>query len=256
MTMAWRTKAARAMLTIPAAAAATAAATAQTAPVTTLQPGETLLEVEAEGQARYLPDAAFISVGVVSTGTTAREATDANATQMAAVIAAVKKAGVEAKAIRTQQITVEPRFARMGQGDWEGQAQITGYVARNSVAVTVTHIASAGDVIAAAFGAGANSVSGPNLGSIDPGKGMAEARASAIATARSEADAYAASLGMRVARVLRVSERGNVANQVQYAYRVSAPAAPAAPPPPAPVAAGEMERQVTVWLDYALTPAK
>lgn len=89
----------RVMLTMLALPAATSA---QTAPITTLQPGETLLEVQAEGQAKFRPDAAFVSVGVVSTGTTAREATDANATQMAAVIAAVKKAGVDGRYIRTQ----------------------------------------------------------------------------------------------------------------------------------------------------------
>ncbi len=89
----------RVMLTMLALPAATSA---QTAPITTLQPGETLLEVQAEGQAKFRPDAAFVSVGVVSTGTTACEATDANATQMAAVIAAVKKAGVDGRYIRTQ----------------------------------------------------------------------------------------------------------------------------------------------------------
>ncbi|AXJ96164.1 MULTISPECIES: SIMPL domain-containing protein [unclassified Sphingomonas] len=234
-------------------------AAAQAVPVqsTALQPGETLLEVQAEGQATYRPDAAFLSVGVVTTGTTAREATDGNAAKMAAVIASLKGAGVEARYIRTQQINVEPRFARVTAGDWQGQAQITGYVARNSVAVTVTRLASAGDVIAAAFGAGANSVSGPNLGSSDPTKGMAEARAAALANAKAEAEGYAAGLGLRVARVLRVSERGNFARPVEYVMtgQLRAPAPPPPPPPPmAPVEGGEMQRSVTVWIDYALAP--
>ena len=79
--------------------------------------------------------------------------------------------------------------------------------------------------IAAAFGAGANSVNGPNLGSQDPQKGQAEARDAAIANARAEAEAYAKGLGMRVARVLRVSERGNYARQDLYvtASRVASP---------------------------------
>jgi uncharacterized protein YggE len=221
-----------------------------------LQPGETLLEVQAEGTATYAPDAAFITAGVVSTGVTATEATEANARTMTAVIAALKKAGVGERYIRTQQINVQPRFARMGAEDYEGQAQITGYVARNSVAVTVTTLAQAPAVIGAAFAAGANSVNGPNLGNQDAQVGMAAARSSAIANAMTEAAAYAKGLGLKVARVLRISERGNRANQVSYALaRVSGEsAAPPAPPaPPPPVAGGEMQRSVTVWVDYALT---
>ena len=146
------------------------------APVATLQPNETLLQVQAEGRATYLPDTAFVSAGVVSTGTTAREATDANAREMAKVIAAIRAAGVGERYIRTQQINVQPRFARSAPNVYDEQPQIAGYVARNSVAVTITKIATAPDVIAAAFGAGANSVTGPNLGSQDNNNGVTEAR--------------------------------------------------------------------------------
>ena len=221
---------------------------------TRLEPNETLLQVQAEGQSTVCPDAAFLNVGVVSTGTTAREATDGNARQMAGVIAALKKAGVDERYIRTQQLNVQPRFARQN-GSYEETPQITGYVARNSVAVTVVKLGIAPDVIAAAFGAGANSVDGPNLGSEDTSAGMAQARDDALTNARAEADAYAAGLGMRVARVLRVSEqRGGIA-PVQYVTvtgsRVSSPSAPPPPPPP-PIAGGELKRSVTIYIDYAL----
>jgi uncharacterized protein len=227
------------------------------APVGVLAPGETLLEVQAEGHATYLPDTAFVSAGVVSTGTTAQEATDANARDMARVVAALRKAGVETRHIRTQQINVQPRFARAAPNDYEGQPQISGYVARNSVAVTVNRLAIAPDVVAAAFGAGANSVSGPDLGSSDRDKGLVVARDAAIAQAKAEAEGYAKSFGLRVARVIRVSERGNSARPMDFvvtASRVaSAPPPPPAPPsPPPPIATGEMERSVTVWVDFAL----
>ena len=222
------------------------------APVATLAPNETLLQVQAEGRATYLPDTAFVSAGVVSTGTTAREATDANARDMAKVIAAIRAAGVGERYIRTQQINVQPRFARSAPNVYDEQPQITGYVARNSVAVTVTKLATAPDVIAAAFGAGANSVSGPSLRSQDSTKGLAEARSRAVEAAREEANAYAASLGMRVARVIRLSERGNDARPMDYSREILV-FAPAPPPPVAPpIAGGEMERTVTVWVDFAL----
>lgn len=223
-----------------------------------LNPGETLLEVQAEGQSRVRPDAAFISAGVVSTGTTAKEATDANAVAMTQVIGAIRKAGVDERYVRTQQITVEPRFARADPNDWQGQAQITGYVARNSVSVTVVKLANAPAVIAAAFAAGANSVNGPNLGNEVEDVGLADARSDALANARAEADAYAAGLNMKVSRVLRVSERGRSIAPLQYVTvtgaRVAPGAPPPPPPPPSPIAGGEMRRSVSVWIDYALIP--
>lgn len=225
-----------------------------------LQPGETLLEVQAEGRTKFRPDAAFINIGVVSTGATAQEATDANARQMAAVIKAVRGAGVPERYVRTRQISVQPRFERRGPQDGQGQPRISGYVANNGVAVTVTDLARASDVIGAAFGAGANSVDGPNLGTLDPERGVADARGAALANARAEAETYAAGLGMRVARVIRVSERGNDARPVDFVTvsgsRVGSFAS-APPPPPAeapPIAGGEIERTATIWIDYALLP--
>lgn len=225
---------------------------------TALSPGETLLEVQATGEVRIRPDTALVTVGVVTTGSTAREATDANARQMTAVIAAVRGAGVAQRDVRTQQINVQPRFARGNQYDFEGQAQITGYVARNSAAVTVSKLATAPDVVAAAFGAGANSVSGPNLGTADPQVGMREAREEALKNARTEADAYAAGLGMRVARVIRLSERGSYVRPTSEIIVTGSRAvgAPPAPPPPPPIEGGELQRTLTIWIDYALTAAE
>lgn len=217
---------------------------------------ETLLQVQAEGQSTVRPDAAFLSVGVVSTGGSAREATDANARAMAEVIAAIRKAGVGERYVRTQQINVQPRFERAA-GGYEEAPRIAGYVARNSVAVTVVKLADAPDVIAAAFGAGANSVDGPNLGNEDPAAGMAAARDDALRNARAEAEAYAAGLGLRVSRVLRVSEQRGGIEPVRYitvtGSRSSAGAPPPPPPPPPPpIAGGELKRTMTIYIDYAL----
>lgn len=216
-----------------------------------VQPGETLLSVQAQGRARYVPDMATLNVGVVSTGTTAREATDANARNLAAVITALRNAGVEGRYIRTQQISVQPRFARSSPADYQGQAEITGYVVNNSVAVTITKLDTAPEVITAAFGAGANSVNGPTLASRDPQVGASAARAEAVANAQKEAEEYAAALGLRIVRVLRVvdsPDQSGGSNEVFVsAHRIVAAA-------PTPVSAGEMTRTVTIWADFALAP--
>lgn len=219
-----------------------------------LRPGETLLEVQAVGQTSVAPDIAYLEIGVVTTATGAKEATDANAEKMTGVIAAIRAAGIEPRFIRSEQINVQPRFARAGQNDFQGQAQITGYVARNSVNVTVTKLDLASAVVTAAFGAGANSVNGPNLGLLDSSKAVAEARKDALADARAEAETYAAGLGMRVARVLRVSERGRSTDGVANANLLHRLESPAASYAATPVARGEMRQRVTLWIDFALAP--
>jgi uncharacterized protein YggE len=221
----------------------------------TLAPGETLLEIQAVGEASAPADVAMISMGVVSTGSTAREATDANAAQMAAVVAALRRAGVEARFIQTLQINLQPRFAHMDASDYQGQAKITGYVAQNSVSVTLTRLSIAADVIAAGFAAGANSVNGPTLGLRDGATALAAARRDAIAKARSEAEAYADGLGLKLARILRVSERGAYATTDSYPREIHVTGAmQRAGLPAAPLSGGEMREQATVWIDYALIP--
>lgn len=242
---------------LPLAALAAVPAAAQGIAPTMLQPGETLLEVQAEGEVRLRPDTAGVSLGVTSTGTTAREATDANARQMAAVIAAVKKAGVGDRFIRTQQINLQPRFARADPNDWQGQPRITGYVATNTVVATITKLDTVPTVMAAAFDAGANTANSFPAGTDDPLKGIAEARADAIRNATKEAEDYARSLGLRVARVLRVSERGFQTRQEivvtgSRAYASAPPPPPPPPAPPTPYEAGELRRSVNVWVDFAL----
>jgi uncharacterized protein YggE len=234
-------------LVAAALVALTTAASAQT--TTPIQPGESLLEVQAQGEGVSPPDVGTMDIGMVTTGTTAREATDANATAMTAVIAAIRKTGGEAQAIRTQQISVQPRFARNGNADYEGQANIAGYVARNSVTVTLARLVLAPDVVAAAFSAGANSVSGPQLRVRDNKAVLRVARLDALAKARAEADVYADGLGMKISRVLRVSERGNnsVMGQLQFMAGASARVAP-------PVSPGEIVETVYLWIDYAMVP--
>lgn len=233
--------------------AAAAVASAQTI---TLQPNEALLQVDAVGQVLVRPDIASFNMGVVSTGTTAREATDANSRQIAEVIAALKNAGVPDRDIRTRQISVQPQFERSTTG-YSNQSRITGYVAQNSVAVTTRDLDKAPDIVAAAFAAGANSVQGPNLALDNQGEAIAAARRDAIDKARFEANAYAEGMGMRISRVLRVSERGRNAQPYEIVVtgnRLAAPPAPPPPPPPAPIAAGELMQTLNLSVDFAMVP--
>ena len=220
-----------------------------------LNTGETLLEVQATGEASAVPSLGQMSIGVVSTGTTAREATSANAVAMAKVIAAVRTAGVEARFIRTEQINVQPRFARSGSNTYEEQAQITGYVARNTLGVRLTRLAIAPDVITAAFGAGANTANGPTLGVADDTAILASARHDALARARVQAETYADGLGMKIGRILRVSERGHATgSNIGISSFQRSDDIGRIPDIGTPVAPGTIYQTVSLWIDYALVP--
>lgn len=216
-----------------------------------LAPGEVLLKVEAEGEYLARPDVMGISAGVVTTGATAREALAANATMANRLLAAVRASGVEPRDVQTSQLAVTPQFAReRGGGDDDDRVRrITGYVARNSVLLRLRDLRKAPDIINALFEAGANEVRGPSFSFQDPAPALKAARRDAVAEARGEADTYADALGMRISRVLRVSERQSFERDSEGYITVTGSRIPATPLEP-----GEISTRVRVWIDYAMAP--
>lgn len=177
------------------------AATAQTAPVATVNEG-TLLDVVAEGRVNRVPDIAVIRAGVVSQGATAAEALSANARQMASVLAALKAAGIADRDIQTATISLSPQYRYA-----ENQPPvITGYQANNSVSVKFRNIARSGTILDTLVKQGANQIDGPSLTIDAIDSAMDEARVDAVKRARARAALYAGALGMRVDRILMVSE--------------------------------------------------
>ena len=70
----------------------------------------TRLDITAEGEVSRVPDLATISAGVVTQAATAGAAMSANARQMTAAIAALKRAGVADRDIRTASINLSPQY--------------------------------------------------------------------------------------------------------------------------------------------------
>lgn len=194
------------LLTLAAAAAALPlTAAAQVAAPGAFMPDGTLLDVVAEGEATRVPDIATIRAGVVTQAPTAAAALAANATQMKSVLAALKAAGVADRDVQTATISLNPQYRYA-----ENQPPvITGYQASNSVSVKFRDIARSGNILDALVKQGANQIDGPNL-SIDQAEAAQdEARVDAVKRARARADLYARALGMRVDRMISLSEGGD-----------------------------------------------
>ena len=206
---------------------------------------EVLLRVSATGDAETRPDLATFSAGVSSIGATSEAATAANNAKMNAVMAAVEKLGIKRDDTQTQALTVN----RIDYGRNRGQ-----YEASNTVSVKVRKIDSAGQVIGAVTAAGANIVSGPNLTVDDREAASLSAYAAAYRAARARADTYAKAAGLKVERIISITD-GSATEEPIYAEYDRAQAVP--PPVSAsapPIRAGLNTSTATVSVAFALRP--
>jgi len=187
-----------------------AAASAQPQPASGILLEGTRLDVVATGEVSRVPDVARITAGVVTVAPTATAALAQNATQMASVRAALKRAGIADRDIQTSSINLYPDYRQDAQGN---NPQIVGYRASNEVSVKFRDIAATGKILDALVAQGANQINGPMLAIDKPEAALDEARTQALANARARAQLYARALGKKVGRILAISEAG--ANQGQ-----------------------------------------
>lgn len=165
-------------------------------------PDGTLLSVSAHAEATRVPDVATISAGVVTQAADANAAMRANATQMDKVLAAIKDAGIAQRDIQTSGVNLNPQYT---YSDNQAPA-ITGYNANNTVSLKVRDVGKLGKVLDALVASGANQVNGPNFEVDKPEAAYDEARRAALAQAQARAAMYAKALGLRVRRIVSISE--------------------------------------------------
>ena len=182
-------------------AAMAAPATANAEVMQTVISG-TRLDITARGDVRRIPDVAVISAGVTTNAADAASAMQDNANRMSRVLAALKKAGVASRDVSTSSINLSPQYRYV-----ENQAPvIVGYQASNQVTVRFRDIAKSGTILDALVKEGSNQINGPMLTIDKPEAAQDEARMAAIKAARARASLYATALGMKVVRVVSISE--------------------------------------------------
>jgi uncharacterized protein YggE len=229
-----------------AAAAMPAVADAQQAPAITQTIAGTRLDISATGEVTRVPDLAVINAGVVTRSTTAGGAIQQAATRMARVREALRQAGIADRDIQTSNITLEPQYTYANNQP----PKLNGYSATNQLSIRFRDIENTGKILDALVAQGANQINGPNLTIDKPEAALDEARAKAVAAARARADLYARSLGMRVVRVVSVSESGG-------SYPVPPPMpmyarAEAAQAADSKIEAGEQKLQVNLAVTFEL----
>ena len=218
-----------------------AAAGAQT--TTTVVP---TLTISAEGKVLRAPDVADLSGGVVTTAPTAAAAMAENATRMTRVVAAVRKAGIAERDIQTSGLSLQPQY----KYENNQPPLLTGYQATNSVSLRVRKLADTGRLLDTLVGVGANQLGGPTFRVDAADAALDEARAAAVATARARAELYAKAAGLRVKRIVSITEGGTNEPGPRPLMMVRAMKAEAADS--TPVAPGEVTLGINVSLVFEL----
>lgn len=197
-----------------------------------------------EGVVMLTPDRAWVSIAAESRARSPRDAQRANADAMSAVLGRIKAAGLPADAVRTSGYDLQPEFDFSN-----GKQTLRGYVARNGVEVRVDDLPRVGEIIDAAVGSGATSVSGVRFDLKDRVAAERDALKRAVADARARADAAAAGAGLVVDRVLRIEEQRAPQHDPRPVLMMRTVSAESAQTPITP---GELEVRASVTLTTAI----
>ena len=204
---------------------------------------EARIIVIGEGSISAAPDHARITSGVTTRAKTAKEASDANAKAMAAILAALQSAGIEQKDVQTSRFSVQPVYTSPGPNM---EQSLTGFSVSNQVSVTIRQIDKVGDVLDRLVTAGATDAGNVEFLHTEQSKTLDRAREVAMVDARRKAELYAHAAGLTLGGVAWVTEDSSAP---LFAPKV---AMRAAMPGGAPIATGEDTLQVRITVGYEI----
>jgi len=122
---------------------------------------------------------------------------------LAAILAALKKAGASEKEIRTSAFSIWPQQDYSQQGKLP---RILGYQVSNNVTITRDKVSDAGKLLQAALNAGVNSSSGLQFEVSDPTRGRDQGLKAAFADARAKAVLLAQAAGRNLGQAIAIRE--------------------------------------------------
>jgi uncharacterized protein YggE len=151
------------------------------------------------------PERAQIDVGVLTQEKQSQNAATQNAKQIEIMLAALHRLLGPDADIKTINYTLSPDYQYRPIG---GKASVSSYTAMNVVRVTVDELDKVGAVIDTATQAGANHVESVRFTVRDPQVLHSQAIREAALKAKTNADALAAALNLKILRTLTVEETG------------------------------------------------
>ncbi|GEO83859.1 MULTISPECIES: SIMPL domain-containing protein [Alphaproteobacteria] len=212
-------------------------------------PREATIIVSGEGDAAIAPDMAILNLSVVREAETAEEALRANSQAMSEVLADLKTKSIAERDMQTSNFSVDPLYRQDKTDDGSYVAPvIVGYRVSNGLTLRVRDLTKLGTLIDAAVKLGVNQGGGITFTNDNPEAAITEARKKAVATAIEKAKVLTEAAGVKLGRVIEISENfARPMPQPMYRAAMAKEMSDAAP-----IAAGENQYTVTVNITYAI----
>ncbi len=188
------------------------------------------------------PDIATLSIGVATQAETAAAAMAANSAAVIAVMARLTASGVEARDMQTSNLSLFPVWSDRSASI----PALTSYSAQNQLTVRVRDLDTLGAVLDAAVADGANTLNGLTFGLANPEPTLDEARKAAVVAARVRAELLATAAGLKLGRIVAITEGGASTDPVPMFREAASDAG-------VPVAGGELGLSASVTVRYELS---
>ena len=170
---------------------------------TTESPGPRQPEITSTGRGvvRLSPDYAYVTIGVRTQSPSAVETATQNSAKIAAVIAALRSAGLVDRQIVTSGYALEQSY----EYPKNSPPKLAGFIARNTIRAEVRRLDDVGKIIDAAINAGATDVSSIQFLATTTDDARRAALADAMKQARMDADVIARAAGGSLGRLISVN---------------------------------------------------
>lgn len=207
-----------------------------------------VISVNGEGVSTMAPDMAVLTLTVMREAPTARAALTASSRAMSEVIAAMKSSGVASRDLQTSGLSIQPQYVYPKRNDQGETRKLTGYTVRNTLTVRVRDMDNVGTVLDQSVSLGVNEGGSIAFTNDDPSDALQQARKSAVAIAREKAQTLASAAGVRLGKVLTITEQSFSRGPSPYVARMAVMDAAES----VPVEAGENSYRVNVQMTFAI----
>jgi hypothetical protein len=211
--------------------------------------------VSATGSVTFAPDQVFVTFGMDTAARSLAEAQRQNNVVMTKVMERLRDQNIEKERIQTSSFTVSPQYKPPSKRPSDAPPvppEIIGYLMSNTVTVEVRNLERIGRVIEDVLAAGVNHFQGLHWALRDEQPARLSALKSAAARAREKAATLSEALGVKLVRVLSVTEGGHVVRPAPHMARSMMAMDTGGGEPP--VSPGEIKVEATVTLVYEIAP--
>ena len=224
------------------------------------------ITLSSTGKVTIVPDIAKVSFEIFNEGLKVDQISNDNNKAMQGVIDYLKKQGIEAKDIKTTQYSITPTYTQKcnydtGVSSSSGMAptiypertcnsKISGYKITQGVEVKIRDFTKIDAIVGQLTTLGVNQMSGVSFSIDDSELVQNQAKVEAINQIKAKARILSASTGIRLGRIISISESNNYAyydSTVSYGTAMKS-AAPVA----APIEPGSQEVSQTVFITYEI----